>query len=181
MRSPLEAAAKTITGLLRATIRMCSSAVAAGGGGGGKGGGEDLKIRDETLQACMGKRKESTCTSAFLVKNVNKSRSRKEEEAERKSDGDDVSVQADNFVCFAAFQILWAPSPVSRLAFITLCSSAPLPLLSFCARFVWQTPSAPHDNFFSFPSLTRVSSGFFCYVSFFVFCFGLFLRDEREK
>lgn len=147
MRSPLEAAAKSITGLLRATIRMCGSAVAAGGG---EGGGEDLKIRDETLQACLGKRKESMCTSGFLVKNFNKSRSRKEEEAERKSDGDDVSAQADGFVCFAAFQILWAPSPVSRLAFITLCSSAPLPLLYFCARFVWQTPSAPHDNFFFF-------------------------------
>lgn len=134
-RSPLEAAAKTITGPLRATIKMCGSAAAAGAAG-GEGGGVGLRLGDETLRACLGKRMEKTHISGFLVKSVDRLQLIQVTvgggEAV-KSDGDDVSVKADELVCFSAFQIFWALSSVSHSCFHhTLLLHSPAALVLLC-------------------------------------------------
>lgn len=183
VRSPLEAAAKTITGPLRATIRMCGFAAAAAGRG--EGGGEGLRLGDEILRDCLGKRRKYTCVSGFLVKNVNKSRSwKEEEEEEEQSQMGTTSPHKQTSLCvLLPFKSCGSHRQYLCPAFITLCSSAPLPLSFFCAHFVWRTPSAPHDNFFLFlfPCLKCVSSGFSATSHFLVFCFALFFREMREK
>lgn len=180
MRSPLEAAAKTITGPLRATIRMCGFAAAAAGRG--EGGGEGLRLWDEILRDCLGKRRKYTCVSGFLVKNVNKSRSWKEEE-EQSQMGTTSPHKQTSLCVLLPFKSCGPHRQYLCPAFITLCSSAPLPLSFFCAHFVWRTLSAPHENFFSFSfsSSQMCLQRFFCYISFFSLLFRSFFREMREK
>lgn len=157
---------------------MCGSAAAAGRG---EGGGEGLRLGDKTVQALLGKRKKIHVCFRFSCKERHQIQVMEKGGGGAKSDRDDISSQADEFVCFAAFQILWAPSPVSRSCFHpTLLLNSPAALVLLCPFCLANSLCSARQLFFflvsnASPAIFLLRLIFSSIVSLF------FLQDDREE